>query len=84
MDQSLWKISNFIDGRLEKISGAMRNWGRWSDIVAVLLPDILIGVITFEQILPIRVLGLFLFFFLLFNMRQEHMARKGVQKLISD
>ena len=64
MDQSLWKISNFIDGRLEKISGAMRNWGRWSDIVAVLLPDILIGVITFEQILPIRVLGLFLFFFI--------------------
>ena len=52
--------------------------------MAVLLPDILIGVITFEQILPIRVLGLFLFFFLLFNMRQEHMARKGVKKLISD
>ena len=32
--------------------------------MAVLLPDILIGVITFEQILPIRVLGLFLFFFI--------------------
>ena len=51
---------SFVDGGLEKISEAIRNWGRWSDIVAVMLPDILFGVITFEQILSIRVLELFL------------------------
>ena len=81
MDQSLWKISNFIDGRLEKISGAMRNWGRWSDIVAVLLPDILIGVITFEQILPIRVLGLFLFFFFIVQYEAGAYGKKRSQEI---
>ena len=60
MDQSLSKILNFVDVRLEKISGAIRNLGRWSDIVAAMLPDILFGVITFEYILSIRVLELFL------------------------
>ena len=39
---------NFVDGVLEKISGATRYWGRWSDIVAVMLADISFGVITFE------------------------------------
>ena len=33
------------------MSGAIRNWRKWSNIVAVRLPDILFGVITFEQIL---------------------------------
>ena len=30
------------------MSGSIRNWWRWSDIVAVKLPDMLFGVITFE------------------------------------
>ena len=30
------------------MSGAIRNWWRWSDNVTVKLPDMLFGVITFE------------------------------------
>ena len=30
------------------MSGAIRKWGRWSNVVAVMLPDILCAVITFE------------------------------------
>ena len=33
---------------LEKMSGAIRNWERRSDIVAVMLANILFGVTTFE------------------------------------
>ena len=32
------------------------NWGRWSDLVAVILPGIMFGSITFENLLSIRVL----------------------------
>ena len=39
------KIFSFVDGGLEKISG---NWGRWSNIVLVMLPDISFGVIKSE------------------------------------
>ena len=60
MDQQLSKIFNFADGGLKKIARAIRNWGKWSDIVVVMFPDILFGVITFEQILSSRVLELFL------------------------
>ena len=42
-------------GEILKISGAMRNWGRWSDIVAVRLPDIISVKIMFEKILSIIV-----------------------------
>ena len=42
-------------GEILKISGAMRNWGRWSDIVAVRLPDIISVEIMFEKILSIIV-----------------------------
>ena len=42
MDQSLSKIFNFVDGGLVKISGAIRNWARWSDIVPVILLDIIL------------------------------------------
>ena len=38
----------------------IRNWERWSHIVAAWLPDILFGVIAFEEILSVRVLELFL------------------------
>ena len=34
----------------------IENWGRWSEIVAVKLPDIISGSITIENILLIRVL----------------------------
>ena len=36
--------------------GITENWGRWSETVAVKLPDIMSGSITFEYILSIRVL----------------------------
>ena len=36
----------------------MRNWGRWSDIVAVRLPDIISVEIILEKILLIIVFGL--------------------------
>ena len=42
MDQSLSGIFNFADGGLEKMPGAIRNWGRLSDIMSAH------GVITFE------------------------------------
>ena len=51
-----------MHGGLEKMSEAIRNWGRWSDTAAVMLPDILFGVITFELILLVKVLELFLIF----------------------
>ena len=40
---------------LPNILGIIANWGRWSEIVAVKLPDIISGSITFENILSIRV-----------------------------
>ena len=41
---------------LPNILGIIVNWGRWSEIVAVKLPDIMSGSITFENILFRRVL----------------------------
>ena len=38
----------------------MRNWGRWSEIDRVILPDIILGDIAFENILSISVLELLL------------------------
>ena len=40
---------------MPNILGTIANWGRWSDMVAVKLPD-MSGSITFENILSIRVL----------------------------
>ena len=45
-----------MPGILPNILGIIENWGRWSEIVAVKLPDIMSGSITFENILSIRVL----------------------------
>ena len=45
-----------MPGILPNILGIIKNWGRWSEIVAVKLPDIMSGSITFEKILSIRVL----------------------------
>ena len=41
---------------MSKLLEIIANWGRWSEIVAVKLPDIMSGSITFENILSIRVL----------------------------
>ena len=41
---------------LLSILGIIENWGRWSEMVAVKLPDIMSGSIIFENILSIRVL----------------------------
>ena len=41
---------------LPNISEITANWGRWTEMVAVKLADIMSGSITFENILSIRVL----------------------------
>ena len=41
---------------MPNIFGIIANWGRWSEIVAVKLPDIMSGSIAIEKILSIRVL----------------------------
>ena len=45
-----------MPGILPNILGIIENWGRWSEIVAVKLPDIMFGSITIENILSIRAL----------------------------
>ena len=39
----------------ESTLGANKNWGRWSDMVAVMFPDIASHESTFEKILSMRV-----------------------------
>ena len=56
MDQSLSYILDLLPEILPNILGIIENWGRWSEMVAVKLPDVLSGSITFENILSIRVL----------------------------
>ena len=41
---------------MPNVFGIIMNWGRWSEIVAVKLPDVMSGSIKFENILSIRVL----------------------------
>ena len=43
---------------IKKILGATRNCGRWSDIEAVKLPEIILGTAMLEKILSINVLEL--------------------------
>ena len=45
-----------MPGILPNILGIIKTWDRWSEIVAVKLPDIMSGSITFENILSIRIL----------------------------
>ena len=44
-----------MPGILPNILGIIENWGRWSEIIAVKLPDIVSGSVTSEKILSIRV-----------------------------
>ena len=70
-----------MDDAVEKKQGAIRNWGRWSDIVVVMLPNILFVVIKLEQIVSIS-FGI-IYFCWLYTMRQENMGRKRVKEFIS-
>ena len=54
--ESLSKILDLLPEILLNILGIIENWDRWSEMVAVKLPDIMSGSITLEKILPIRVL----------------------------
>ena len=45
-------------GEFQEISGAMKNWRKWSDIVAVGLIEIISFEIKLEKILPIIVFEL--------------------------
>ena len=46
----------WMNNKIAMALGIIENWGRWSEMVVVKLPDIMSGSITFENILSIRVL----------------------------
>ena len=46
----------WMNNKITMALGIIENWGRWSEMVAVKLPDIMSGSITFENILSVRVL----------------------------
>ena len=50
-DQSLSKKLAFWRGGFDKIFGTNKNWGKWSNMVTVLLPDIASRKIKFENVL---------------------------------
>ena len=56
MDQSLSKIYDLLSEILWNILGIIANWGRWSEMVAVKLQDIISGSIAFKDMLSTRVL----------------------------
>ena len=56
--QSCSKKLDMLLGEFLKISGTMRNWGRWSNIVTVRLPDIISVEIMLGKILSIIVFEL--------------------------
>ena len=55
-DQSLWKTLDLSEGGSANVLGQVKNWGRWFEIVAVILPEIMSFEITLLKILSIRVL----------------------------
>ena len=54
-DQSLSKISDLLWEGFERISGATKNWGRWSEIVSVRFPNIISLESLLEKMLSVRV-----------------------------
>ena len=56
LSQSLSYILDLLPEMLSNLLRNTENWGRWSEIMAVKLPDIMSGSITFENILFIRAL----------------------------
>ena len=55
-DQSFSKTLDLLEGGSANVLGEIRNCGRWSEIVAVILPEIMSFEITLLKILSIRVL----------------------------
>ena len=49
-DQFFHKIVDFWLEGFDKIFGTNKNWGKWSDMVAVMLADIISDVIKLENI----------------------------------
>ena len=45
---------DLLQHRFENGLGAIQNWGRWSDIIAAICPDIVPQESTSERMLPIR------------------------------
>ena len=55
-DQSLSRVFDLLHKGLESTLGVNKNWGRWSDMVAVMFPNTASLESTFEKILPMKVL----------------------------
>ena len=53
---------DLFDEGFANIFGAIRNWGRWSDMAAIILPDITSDDVRLQNILSIRVLGFVSYF----------------------
>ena len=51
LDQSLSKIFDLLPEILPNILEIIANWGTWSEMVAVKLPDVMSGSIKCENIL---------------------------------
>ena len=50
-DQSLSRMFDLLHKGFESTLGANKNWGRWSDMVAIMFPDIASRESTFGKIL---------------------------------
>ena len=55
-DQSLSRVFDLLHKGLESTFGINKNWGRWSDMVAVMFPKTASLENTFTKILPMKVL----------------------------
>ena len=55
-DQSLSRMFDLLHKGFESTLGANKNWGRWSDMIAVMFSDITSHERTLEKILSMRVL----------------------------
>ena len=73
LDLSLSKVFNFLNGWFQKVSGTLRNCGRWSDTVAVRLT---------QYILPTGVLELLLIFGDFTIWRRNILKRQWVEEFI--
>ena len=53
---NVWISLDFVEGGLAKVFGEIKNWCRWSEMVAVILPQIMSLEMTLLKILSTRVL----------------------------
>ena len=83
MDHFLSKIFNFVDEWIREIVRSNKNWGRWSDIVAVRLPDILIGVITLSKYCQLEFWNYLLFLLVLQYEAETYWKKERIKELIS-